>query len=669
MIADTEFFNTNFTLNEVLSNQIRLLIDYSLSEKSFIYRRAALQFETDELFKCEILIPNPNLEAGFDCQLKFQPLVYYVFVQTFKKEIEGIAFNNIDSINQFIKLTEEKLETWSTTQAKNQFIFELQEFLFAYSYYLEGFDLGSYAKSINKKDSHVDYYRFLNSLDKIFSLGKIQLQVIWEVLTSIGGQSEESEMYAFNFIIPYCSRNPAQTADLLNYSLLEPDSFFIKSIRCSFLQAFLKMNTENFKKLEEFFENSDLQDVIVAALSALELNDQTILFTWFNKVRNCSNNTQSYKLQLPSFYSSLLNNTNLVSDEIHELCISELKNLILNENVHINTQVVRQLFFIKQRDKEVIGLLTILVQSPNYNEGHSQYFNLVFINHLNISLFFSFFKAYSIVSKMKSSTTVFSNCIIPLRNTNEQEFDNLLITALIDDIGWIRYSSKKIAEFLAKYSTNYRYKVDIEKFPPLHQYKLLVSQLNTTSIYPEYNVPLLIPLLHCQNPIVKEAFICKLELLTKVYKIKLIKILEQHLDLITKEHKDAFDRINTYFEDYVSSIKRKSAIKELNPLYIENKWMKLYTGILEDEMKEKMTDSVQKNSIVAQFGNTIQIAKGGGWKHPTTGEISELKTVRAEVAFPNNYFPDPERYDLEFQMELISNWSSDFIELEPLLKE
>jgi hypothetical protein len=176
-------------------------------------------------------------------------------------------------------------------------------------------------------------------------------------------------------------------------------------------------------------------------------------------------------------------------------------------------------------------------------------------------------------------------------------------------------------------------------------------------------------LLKSKSPLVKEAFICKLEEYTESYGGSVTEILKQKLDFGDADSLAVFERIENYkVEFYKNNVLVKDGIKELNPAFTQNRLFVNYNKNHNRRFSRQMQKSSDENSFFLNFCSKVTLLKGGGWKIDGRDEISKLNKISTSFSLPRVYFTRPENFDFESDVEMVTNWdNTSFAEIQRFL--
>ncbi|MFA5434259.1 MAG: hypothetical protein WC319_15550, partial [Candidatus Paceibacterota bacterium] len=259
-----------------------------------------------------------------------------------------------------------------------------------------------------------------------------------------------------------------------------------------------------------------------------------------------------------------------------------------------------------------------------------------------------------------------SSSINEIRSNCKKEFDKVLVNLLIQNKASFRFLATDIFSDFS--SENYQFDYDILEFDSLSQYKLWVSIFQNYR-EPKNILPCLLPLLKSKSPLVKEAFICKLEEYTESYGGSVTEILKQKLDFGDADSLAVFERIENYkVEFYKNNVLVKDGIKELNPAFTQNRLFVNYNKNHNRRFSRQMQKSSDENSFFLNFCSKVTLLKGGGWKIDGRDEISKLNKISTSFSLPRVYFTRPENFDFESDVEMVTNWdNTSFAEIQRFL--
>lgn len=379
-------------------------------------------------------------------------------------------------------------------------------------------------------------------------------------------------------------------------------------------------------------------------IDKVEQNEFDLFITLFNRFKT----NKDLAIVNAKLLFKILESTYFRNKETHiEKCFIGLNEIISNESSLVF--ILQRTAALENYDPHRIKILINGIKQPSFSINTHTYpivhffwknHNILYLKQILIAI--SKFHSYKKIAKHFQSR---------FDKFDKIEFDNMLIDLLISNKANLRFIGLDIFNKLPYNKFN----CDILKLEPIQQYKLWVSLCNTYK-EPKYIVPFLIPLLKSSSATVRECFTLKLKEYSENYGGHLTDALENHLDISNKEHQEILISIKSYmynYYDYNVNIKRD--IKELNPYYSDNKAINDFNRFFDKKMSRGIRKGTDTNSFLG-FAKTIQLAKGGGWKHGEESEIKKLAKIQTSMALPRNYFIDPNQYDLEESLESLTNW-------------
>jgi hypothetical protein len=274
--------------------------------------------------------------------------------------------------------------------------------------------------------------------------------------------------------------------------------------------------------------------------------------------------------------------------------------------------------------------------------------------------FFEFVKAHASYGK-KFPVDAFDYPIHHFLAENPEEFSRELIALLIHDHGLVRLAAGKILKSAGHPRRQFKFAIDLLTLAPLDQYKLWVSVLHMDFDI-ERALPIVLPIRKSSSTFVADVFKLKLEYEIENYGSPIIDILEKYADTSDPDDQMLIVRLNEKNEHVTEMMRRKSAVKELNPYYTQSKLMKEFDEIWRTKFNSSIQMSVNKGSIISQLATTIILAKGGGWKdeEDANGQIGQLSKVGASMTLPRQHSISPNKYDYEIKTWYIEDWTKDF---------
>ena len=104
----------------------------------------------------------------------------------------------------------------------------------------------------------------------------------------------------------------------------------------------------------------------------------------------------------------------------------------------------------------------------------------------------------------------------------------------------------------------------------------------------------------------------------------------------------------------------KNSLQELNPYTTHYKQIQKFNDLFHKNMNRAINKGTMENSFLSLLdANTVQLAKGGGYRFGAKKEISQLSSFGTSLIMPRSYFINPNQYELEKGVEIRRNWSDD----------
>lgn len=382
----------------------------------------------------------------------------------------------------------------------------------------------------------------------------------------------------------------------------------------------------------------------LSIIDKVEEDEFDLFITLFNRFKT----NKDLAIVNAKLLFKILESTYFSNKETHvEKCFIGLNEIISNEISLVF--ILQRTASLENYDTQRIKVLINGIQQPNFSiNTHTYPIVLFFWKNHNILYLKQILITISKFHPLKKIAKHFQS---RFDKFDKIEFDNMLIDLLTSNKASLRFIGLDIFNKLPYNNFN----CDILKLEPIQQYKLWVSLCNTYK-EPKYIVPFLIPLLKSSSATVKECFTLKLKEYSENYGGHLTDALENHLDISNKEHQEILTSIKSHMYNYHDhNINIKRDIKELNPYHSDNKAINDFNRLFDKKMSRGIRKGADTNSFLG-FAKTVQLAKGGGWKHGEENEIMKLARIQTSMALPRNYFIDPNQYELEESLESLTNW-------------
>ncbi|TCZ64635.1 hypothetical protein [Flaviaesturariibacter aridisoli] len=448
-----------------------------------------------------------------------------------------------------------------------------------------------------------------------------------------------------------------EKAQELEVFLLENFDGISEDITINIWTGLIQKDRLFLSKLRDYVQREVYQPAIIVVLATKGLFNQEEVLEILRLVGEIHNNSKKYRLQLPKLYCSILANSAVLDSQIRERCFASLNELIIDPDPDFAFAVMNELRFMEGYEIEKTALLKTLVEQEHFEQKLIPSISWIFFEFHESSLYFDFLNSLTAKFKYKIDEAIFEHTIQPLRNKGEVAFDQQLIAFLIHDSGELRWIGSRILSKLILHHGMVCFATNVLDLPPKSQFKLFTSVLSLIN-EAKSTLPLILPLLHSQNEAVREGLISRLELLSEDYGSQVTEALNDHWPKTTEEQQTIYDRIQYYMEVFFDRAKRKTQVKELNPLYIQAANFNNYMESYQKHFERTINEGVDKNSIMRQLATTVILAKGGGWQHAETGEVMQLSSVGTSMTLPRSYFVSPDNFEWDRMVERLENWKN-----------
>ena len=446
-----------------------------------------------------------------------------------------------------------------------------------------------------------------------------------------------------------------------------------RNIKSGLLAGLLRSNYEKGKALaDEMFKAAANQAYVLAAIRAMPIETPEIGIDMLNLILSYDRMNELNRLNMPYTLSQMMENANFQDFDFVQKCYEELNGLAVIEHLQTAQTVLNSLKgLVKKHAPQTIQTLKILLKNPIIEHEHigklnySPSFDSVLQNIKDAELLFDFFDEYArCYSTQFSFETFYTTITNQCYSIDSKPFREKVFNCLIHDEGSIRLFGNRIIDFFSHYNHNFEFHTDISQLPPISQYKLWMSVLHTYK-KPKDFVPLLLPLLKSNEPIVAEAFLCKLEELTECFHEDLIYQVEQNNKREDEKNSyvaNALERISSHYAKFCNQLDLKNELWEFQPLVSQTNAFNRFNELYRSKMNESIDMSMKKSGGLISLAQKVVLAKGGGWKMRNQDEIRKLGHVQTSYIVPRFYFINPEKFEWEFQNNILSSWWSDKID-------
>lgn len=484
-------------------------------------------------------------------------------------------------------------------------------------------------------------------------------------------------MSAETAVMPLLRRYAAQNWEK-GKAIFESLSDDDRSIKNGLLSGLLKNNYEKGWPLaEDMFQSSGSQAYVMNAVPHLPITSPEIGERVLDLILSCDRANELNQINLPFTLARLLNVVECNDSVFIGRCYNEFNEMSKIENIQIFQTVLNALWLCaKKNPPQLTQTLKILLVNPvitHENIGKLNYnpsFDSILRQVEDIELIFNFFEEYAKLFANEFTHETFYETITTrgLHSETPEPFKKNVINCLIHDEGPIRLFGNRILDFYSHYNHKFEFHTDIAQLPPISQYKLWMSVLSPLK-QPKYTVPLLLPLLNSKEPIVAEAFLCKLEELTECFHEEVIHQVEQGVIMTHDREKSyvtsALERLKSHYAKFCRQLEEKNQHGEFHPIICQTSAFNRFNELYSSKMKENLDMALKKSGGLISLLPKVELAKGGGWKMGEQNEIRKLGHVQTSFVVPRFYLINPEKFEWELQMEFSTSWYSektDFIE-------
>lgn len=632
-----------------------------ISLVKIIVEQKKLQFHSDEidfniqLFENDILKKEGNKISIHD----FKSIAPF-FILKYKEEFNFATNENFPLTAKFINSVEEHFK--SDGYVHDYFLLEKEvwKILIKESNLEYGCNFTDYLKEGNSEgifdfiEAYSDLLPELNlAVDEIFDNTTFLIDItksdadynipLDSVLLGVKNKCREEYDFGLNLLNKILALN-------------EGRDNLISAIVCGLYEN--KRNVFYETILKELISKEERPNAILfglASVSEINSSDYDLFIELINKFKN----NESLLIPYLSLVFSILKSDN---EQYYDRCFEEL--LFAIENEKSAYYILHNINFIKNwSDKKTAIVIKLINQSyftiekyTNkisrfflYDKGFDSFKNII-LNILEVKPFEKFAKKFQSY----------------FHSTEKSQLDEFMISLMTDNTASKRFTGLDIFNELSNL-TPYSFSFNILELPTLSQYKLWVSMCQDFH-QPQNRLVALLPLIDSKSELVKESFICKLEVISEDYGGQVTDILTNNLDII--KYSDIIERVKKYISDfYEKNTRLKNSIKEFNPYDTDYKHIKHFNDIFHKNMSKSIDKGARENSLLSTLGiNTVQLSKGGGWRFGTKKEISQLGTIESSFTMPRSYFINPNKYEMEIGFVMRQDWKDeDFLTIKTLL--
>ncbi|WKN43785.1 hypothetical protein [Tunicatimonas pelagia] len=418
--------------------------------------------------------------------------------------------------------------------------------------------------------------------------------------------------------------------------------------------------------IQELVNEEAHHTTIACAVSAFEPENDQEAEELLNLIDNIEPSQEGYLVNLPRVYTNFISNEKINAESIVARCFKKLNWLLNLDIISVKQNTLWRLQIIEGYDERVFDIINS-INDKEFDDRLYKSVSNALCRFEDQKFFFEFLKSYGEKNKRKFDAKNFKHPISAYRTKDLPAFSNHLIGLLIHDKGDLRFIGKMIlAHVTIGSGRSFRFGIDILELSALEQTKLWVSIFHDY-LEPEVSFPLLMPLRKSKYPIVVESFISKVEELVESYSYSVVKEFKRNVDLDDEDDKMLLKRIETKYQEFSNYWDEKVKVKELNPLFTQAKLFSTFMESYSESISKSMERTKEDNDSLLSMLPVVTLAKGGGWKHQQTGQVSPLSRISTELTLPRECFITPEKLDLRIHIGYLENWKEEFKEWEAIL--
>jgi hypothetical protein len=624
------------------------------------------EFNKEEIeFDISLLLKEGIIAASGDkIELSEAPLLYYISLNEFYKQFEYKLSDDVADLFVFL----DKIYKYFIPKphhGKSRFTTGINSVALWQQHQMYHSSFDSFL-STAKKEPGDSFYVFSRALSKIFLSLEHDAETILRLVTSLYNLHEFDKPDVQNLniadlnqgIIQFAEVQPKKAKQL--FTLIQPDFTLLHETLSIPLLAGLRENDpEYLQDLEILSKEEKYHVAIVCSLSAGKPISKKDISQIIDLVKKIKNPSKKYRQQLARLYVNVLRHPDLDNNDIRKDCWRELTLLACDNDADIVLSVIQILSIIKGEEQAKSQLLIECVSQDHFNANLVQVIGHTFFKFKDRDPYFDFLKVYATKYRFKADERIYSNTAQYVREHNPTQFDKRLIELAIDNNPVIRWLGERLISYLSFHRGVRNFAVDITKLPARDQFKLFTSVLSDYH-EPMYTVPFLLPLLSSENEVVKEGLICRLEMLAEDYGSAVTEAMKTGWREMNADQETIFKRVERYMLKFSEQLSKKNNIKELNPWYTQSAHFNSYLDLHRTLFSRKMEQHIDEHSIFSQLATTVVLAKGGGWKHESKEEVSQLSSFSTSMTLPRKYFISPDNFDWDRKMEIYEDWSNFF---------
>ncbi|REC42068.1 hypothetical protein [Chryseobacterium sp. 5_R23647] len=394
-------------------------------------------------------------------------------------------------------------------------------------------------------------------------------------------------------------------------------------------------------------QNSNCNSILLGLSHVSVITDDDC--TLFIEIINRYKQDELVRISILSLLFSILRSNH---KSYHQFCFLEIGTMTVDEKAAYF--ILHNICFINSYNREKSEVVNQLVCQKYFTiDKYIQPISQIFWYIKDIESFKTVILAIIQICPFKNFMRKFQSF---LHSVDKVELDTFLIELLTDNSAGKRFTGMDIFHELSLQKP-YVFSVDILLLPTIIQYKLWVT-LTGDFNQPNERLTALMPLIDAKSDLIRESFICKLEVISEDYGGHVTDVLESSLDSSNLAHNAVLSRIKNYICDfYDQNTSFKNTLNEFNPYQTHSKLINKYNDFFHKHMRETIDQGAKKDSLLSLLGtNTVQLSKGGGWRLAPDKEITQLSSFGSSFTMPRTYFIHPNQFDMEKGMIILNDW-------------
>lgn len=667
-MKDIAIINNRLKDDKDFKMNLDLLVDYSLANKTLIFNKNVTGIDFEKLIESQLIKQQTDKYHIVD----FESFGFQVY-SLYKSKSKVKLTNDFKTFVLLLKEIETDYKSEKFVQNITVLFNDLWAIAILDSNQNYDNNFSYYIKSLNTETNREEIFSFNEGYSRALHLLNLEVSNFYENGIQLINWTKSDADYNMPLesftrgVRNIIKENEKWGFDCFEYSIKQPD-FEIDFLIPIITGLYDKEGITFYRKSLEGKVNIETYTVsIICGLSNVEYvkkEECALFFEIFNQVDKDINHVL---MNLPKLLFAILRSKETSIEKEHiEKAFLLLEEFLEIDNSNLIFFILRENEFQNNYLELRKDLIISVIKKPHFKQEYLNSINRFLWKSKDVLYFEKLLYTIGEYLPFKAINKNLFSSINEIRSNCKKEFDKVLVNLLIQNKASFRFLATDIFSDFS--SENYQFDYDILELDSLSQYKLWVSIFQNYR-EPKNILPCLLPLLKSKSPLVKEAFICKLEEYTESYGGSVTEILEQKLDFGDADSLAVFERIENYkVEFYKNNVLLKDGIKELNPAFTQNRLFVNYNKNHNRRFSRQMQKSSDENSFLLNICSKVTLLKGGGWKIDGRDEISKLGRISTSFSLPRVYFTRPENFDFESGVEMVTNWdNTSFAEIQRFL--